>query len=351
MPEIAEVALYAQSIRFILDHHQLISIEVIGGKYYTYEIHNDQGQWVNKIINPKTGRLINIDPNLHLGGRYVVNLPQLEIITAQLPLSITGVYTKGKYCWIEIGQWHIGLTFGMSGSIMYPPTIDNLIRFSQAKGKPLTATEYTKHFHVKFTNELGQCFYFSDPRRFGTITLTQDRQQIDRKLNSLGADLLQTPQFSSQQFIQLFQPPGYQRQNICQLLMSQSPLAGIGNYLLNELLYRCQINPWALVRDLSEETLQTMYMVIKDLVKTAYQMGGSSLYTYLTSQGDLGRFQHLLQVYNQKHDPLGHEVKVISETQSPDHRTKHYVPEIQIIGRFRDPLNKIRPLLTLKKMI
>jgi formamidopyrimidine-DNA glycosylase len=330
MPEIAEVAKFADSIRAIIarsGHSALTGIDLIAGKYMSYHIQSNEIEssppiptWINKIKNPKTGRLINIKESEYPNGQYrpcLDNLDEINRLCASDPLQIISVNTRGKFCWIELEKnWFIAMTFGMSGTIQY--SLD-------------------KHSHICFhlqsdsDSDSDSAFYFADSRRFGSVTISQDRSILDDKLSALGVDLLTDPDFND--------PTIFRKHhgNICKVLMDQKgPIAGIGNYLKAEILYQCGINPWAHIDDLTDEHLQLLLTTTKAIMLNAFNSQGATLYTYSSADKIKGEFQHQLKIYGKSKDPLGNTVQLINESISPDHRTTHYVPEIQTIGNHRD---------------
>lgn len=274
-----------------------------------------------------------------LGGRYMkIGITNLQELTQVLPLKIISINVKGKFCWIELDQnWFISITFGMSGGIYYEPTEDVLKDYSALNGKEITRTEYMKHFHIKFENTLNQCFYFGDIRRFGTITIANNRIALDKKLNKLGPDMLTGTPISDEKFIQIFRQPKFNNKNICCVLMGQEAISGVGNYMKAEILYECKINPCALVSDLDDRILIQLHHAVKDIALRSYNGHGATLYTYTGTRKEKGTFQNLLKVYGKQFDPLGNPVIQIPESISPDKRTTHYVPMIQVIGNKRDP--------------
>ena len=271
---------------------------------------------------------------------------------AVLPLPVTAVKVKGKFCWIELGpEWFIGITFGMAGGIFYDPTDVILEEYSKKTGKVVTRQEYMKHFHVRFTADDGQVVYYGSTR-FGTLVVSQDRTKLNKKTESLGPDLLTGEPITDAEFIEIFRQPKFNKHNICHVLMEQKAVSGIGNYLKAEILYECQINPWANVMDLDDETLTHLHQTCRSLARQAYVGHGASLYTYTGTRREKGSFQNILKVYGKDIDPLGNQVMTIDEHHSPDKRTTHYVPSIQTLGQERDPhFVKKKLVIKLKKKL
>jgi formamidopyrimidine-DNA glycosylase len=311
MPENAEITLMVDAIRDIMSGKRLKSIEVLGGRYM------------------KDGQPV---------------LANLEEISLQLPLKIVSINVKGKFSWIILeDDWYISLTFGMSGGIYYEPTEAVLREHSLQVGKTISKREYMKHFHIKFEADDGQCFYFGDARRFGTITISNDHTSLNKKINELGPDLLTGEPITDAQFIKIFRQPKFNNKNICRVLMEQHAVSGVGNYIKAEVLYECHINPWAVVSDIDDKTLSQLHQAIRGIVRRAYAGHGASLYTYTGTRREKGTFQEMLQVYGKNTDPFGNQVMTIPESESPDKRTTHYVQSVQTIGIDRDPNIKRYP--------
>lgn len=301
---------------------------------------------IRNIINNKKLKSINI-----LGGKYLKNgqpcLQNLNELSQHLPLTVKSVNIKGKFCWIELDKnWYISITFGMSGGIYYEPTESTLNDYSIQNGKKITKDEYMKHFHILFESTTGDRFYFGDPRRFGNISIANDRIDLDKKLAELGPDMLTGTPISDDAFVKIFRQTKFNNKNICKVLMEQHAVSGVGNYIKAEVLYDCHINPWALISDIDDQTLIKLHHSIRDIVLKAYNAHGTTLYTYSGTQREKGQFQNMLKVYGKDKDPYGNIVTKIPENISPDKRTTHYVHSIQTIGQYRDP--NLKPKITIK---
>ena len=93
----------------------------------------------------------------------------------------------------------------------------------------------------------------------------------------------------------------------------------------------------ASVLDIGDQTLIDLHHAIREIALEAYKGHGASLYTYTGTRREKGSFQEMLKVYGKQVDPVGNTVITIPETTSPDKRTTHYAPVIQVIGNSRDP--------------
>lgn len=273
MPEIAEVMLMMDTVRELTKSLKLIKINIISGKY-------KNGKQSIKMFNE---------------------------LSESLPILIKSVKTKGKFSWIHLkGGWYIWITFGMSGSIK---------------------REIDSHSRIEFELSDGTKFYFSDARNFGNIVCS-NKEDLRKKINEIGPDLLNN-NLDDNEMINRFRTKCKSNKNVCQALMEQKILSGIGNYIKSECLYRAKINPNAKIGNLSDLLLSELYHHAQDIAKESYNVLGASIYTYTDSNRKNGKFQDMLKVYNCKEDPDGNK---ISQLTTPDKRNTFWVKSVQYNG-------------------
>eukprot|EP00559_Dactyliosolen_fragilissimus_P008882 CAMPEP_0184858616 /NCGR_PEP_ID=MMETSP0580-20130426/3697_1 /TAXON_ID=1118495 /ORGANISM="Dactyliosolen fragilissimus" /LENGTH=639 /DNA_ID=CAMNT_0027354857 /DNA_START=674 /DNA_END=2590 /DNA_ORIENTATION=+ len=183
-------------------------------------------------------------------------------------------------------------------------------------------------------------FYY-DTRNFGTLRFSLSRKELENKLAKLGPDLLQDCDEST--FLSILES---QRQttNISKLLMNQSKICGIGNYILAEGLYRANIDPFASLHEIHTNQRKNLFWELRSVITDSYrsqgltrQKGGS----YRQVDGHKGTFEFSLQVYQQEYCPKGY--KVIRDTNGPHGRTIWFVKEqlfIPLSERFNETTNK-----------
>lgn len=238
-------------------------------------------------------------------------------------LNIESHGTKGKVGWLRLTTsssphplvGYLTFHFGMSGNF----------RFHRG--------EVPKHGLVKFTGDDGArevetSIWYHDIRRFGRIQFLSEGE-FNWKMSKLGHDLLTDSEMSKEDLLRRVRR--YPEKNICKLMLEQGKVwAGIGNYMVSEILYENLISPYRKVNQLSDEQIWDIYRSARDLAKSAYQSGGASLYTFTGMNGDQSNFKEQLKVYGKKRDPRGNEVVTIPAKDSPDGRTKHVVPALQL---------------------
>ena len=249
-------------------------------------------------------RILDVQIN---SGRYVKHGPfkGYDLLEMQLfPLIVDEVCCKGKFIYFKFNSGaSLWSTLGMSG---------------------MWQRKKSKHTRVTLTNHKGQNVYFNDVRNFGTLKYVQTSQELEKKLKTLGPDVLSEPAVGPGLFRQRFLNKS--NKTITENLMNQSVISGVGNYLKAEILYACQISPHRLCKDITAEEYGRLYEACFWLPRLSYKMGGATLATYRDADGKSGEFSRRFAVYNQKTDPEG---RTVIKENTKDKRTTHWVPEVQ----------------------
>jgi len=266
-PEGAEVKLFGESLASVVSGKSLTAVDVVSGRYTKS------------------------------------NVEGLDLFKARLPTKIVGVGVHGKFIyWIATNDVFIYNTLGMTGS---------------------WSLEETKHSRVVFDLEGGVRVFFNDQRNFGTIKMVAGRDNLIKKLQSFGPDML-SQQVSDAFFTsQLMQRPEW---TLAEAVMDQSLIAGVGNYVKAESLYRAGLSPHRQVQTLNSSDFARLKQAIQTILIDAYRRGGASIQTYRDFEGNEGEYSQKFLVYNQDEDPNGN--KVVRE-KTNDGRTTHWVPAVQ----------------------
>jgi len=233
-----------------------------------------------------------------VGGRYLKK-PIEGIESAKFPLAIESIGCKGKFIhWSFSGTDTVMFnTLGMSGSW----------------------SNVARHARVRLTTTVGDVF-FNDPRNFGTIKFTT-RSELARKLKSLGPDVLSEPVTFEEFSAAIRKRP---RRTLPEVLMDQSVVSGVGNYLKSDSLWLARLSPHREVGSLSDPELRALYSAVRATIRTAYDSGGSTILTYRGFDGAAGGHVHL--AYGRREDPNGEPV-TCEETK--DGRTTWWCPSVQ----------------------
>ncbi len=154
---------------------------------------------------------------------------------------------------------------------------------------------HDKYVHVLFTLSGGKKLAFSDPRKFGKMTLLDTKNMHESKhLKDLGPEPLEKG-FTLETFKERLtkKPNG----KIKTVLMDQSILVGVGNIYSDEVLWRADVHPERLVRNINNKELRKIYESTKILLNKGIDFGGDSMSDYINVYGEKGNFQSEHTVY------------------------------------------------------
>jgi formamidopyrimidine-DNA glycosylase len=157
-----------------------------------------------------------------------------------------------------------------------------------------------RHDHVVLETDAPARIVFTDPRRFGLMTLIPTARLEEHPLfKGLGVEPL------SDDFDAAFlrRVLADKKTPIKSALLDQRVIAGLGNIYVCEALFRARISPKRLARNLSSKSFAPLTTAIKAVLREAIKAGGSSLRDHQRVDGALGEFQHRFAVYNREGKP------------------------------------------------
>lgn len=161
--------------------------------------------------------------------------------------TFVGTERIGKQLFVALsnGAW-LTLHFGMTGSLRYFRDRDDAPRFTK----------------VLFGLSDGFFVAFRCPRILGRVGLADDLEAF-RKKKKLGQDALKMtlPDFQAR----LSGRKGL----IKPLLMNQRTVAGLGNWIVDEMLYQAQVHPETPTNQLAEDKVAVIYEKMQYILDTA----------------------------------------------------------------------------------
>ena len=83
-------------------------------------------------------------------------------------------------------------------------------------------------------------------------------------------------------------------------LLNQKLLRGVGNIYADESLFRAGIRPRRRAASISRERLEKLLIAVKEVLKEAIALGGSSVSDYVNAEGEEGFFQLQHRVYGRE---------------------------------------------------
>ncbi len=184
------------------------------------------------------------------------------------------------------------------------------------------------HTRVTLHLEGGEPLYFQDARRFGKMAVVKPGQYPGMPtLSGMGPEPLSID-FSATQFVKAVAGGG---KMIKPWLLSQVPVAGVGNIYADESLWAAELHP-AQTR-LKPAEVKRLYTAIRETMTAAVAAGGSTLSdgTYQQPDGVGGLFQMRHNVYDRAGQPCARCGTEIVKTVLAQRGT-HFCPHCQVLS-------------------
>jgi endonuclease VIII len=142
------------------------------------------------------------------------------------------------------------------------------------KGKTLILPERDRRERARIVAKGGAAILLSAPIFHIGEGDPYDQVEI---LRTLGPDALPYNQrFQAKEFQRRLLLAEYLDLPIGAALLNQRIVSGLGNYLRAEILFACKLDPWRLVRELSERNLKCLTRKIPGLTRHAYERGATA---------------------------------------------------------------------------
>ncbi len=147
-----------------------------------------------------------------------------------------------------------------------------------------------KHTHAVAKLASGRELRFVDPRRFGRLSVAHG-------FDVAGSEPLEV---ELHRFVELFRG---RKTPIKSALLNQKLLRGVGNIYADESLFRAGIRPRRRAASLTRKELSRLHGTIREVLKEAISLGGSSISDYVDAEGGEGFFQLQHRVYGREGEP------------------------------------------------
>ena len=155
------------------------------------------------------------------------------------------------------------------------------------------SAEIAKHTHLIAKLASGRELRFIDPRMFGKLSVHLHPGGFDPG----GVEPLEV---SEEQFVALFRG---RKTPIKSALLNQKLLRGVGNIYADESLFRAGIRPRRRAAAITREQLGKLHRAVREVLREAIALGGSSISDYVDADGDEGFFQLHHRVYGREGEP------------------------------------------------
>lgn len=204
--------------------------------------------------------------------------PAVEVVAAR----VEGVERRGKYLLFALDDdRELVVHLGMTGTLRVTP-------------------EPVPDDHVRATWELDdrRRLVFRDVRRFGRIRVVpKGSYETISTLHNLGPEPFD-PSFTAEH---LHRALNKSSRRIKTQLLSQRPVAGLGNIYADEALWLARAHPAA--RAISMPAATRLHDAIRGVLRAAIDNGGTTLRDYRNAEGEAGTNQFHLLCYGRADEP------------------------------------------------
>lgn len=271
MPEGVEIRKFADILSANLVGHSIIAVNILKGRY------------TKKVFNGYN-----------------------ELI-ANLPVIVKSVKTKGKFTYLELQSTRekktlwlfstLGLTGGWTVASKNKSKLKTIPNIRYLRGNSQTNNELVfaypiiweyisnnnltewfekalNHLNVEFildgdlNNGLdnGLVAYFYDQLSFGTLSVIDTREELDKKLKELGPDIMNDAETTFEVFKKQIMKKNNHSKMIGNVIVNQKVISGIGNYLRADALWMARISPFRKVKDINDNEIEKLYRSIRILM-------------------------------------------------------------------------------------
>ncbi|HZC24154.1 MAG TPA: bifunctional DNA-formamidopyrimidine glycosylase/DNA-(apurinic or apyrimidinic site) lyase [Candidatus Binatia bacterium] len=259
------------------------------GKHIVFDL--DRVDGVERAPSPAKGWRRNKNSKGSKGNSTSAASAALAVADEGVRPTKTAIQTKA--------QWIVHL--GMTGSL----------RVCEPQ------TEVAKHTHAILKLASGREVRFVDPRRFGRLSVATSAEFDATGIEPLEIDL--------EHFIALFRG---RKTPIKSALLNQNLLRGVGNIYADESLFRAGLRPRRRASSITRDQLAKLHAVVKEVLKEAIALGGSSISDYVGADGEEGFFQLRHRVYGREAEPCLVCKSPIKRVVIAG-RSSHYCPKCQ----------------------
>ncbi|HMD15163.1 MAG TPA: bifunctional DNA-formamidopyrimidine glycosylase/DNA-(apurinic or apyrimidinic site) lyase [Terriglobales bacterium] len=177
----------------------------------------------------------------------------------------------------EMAQWIVHL--GMTGRMVV--------------SEP--AAEVAKHTHLIAKLASGRELRFIDPRMFGKLSV-----HLLSESGGFDPGGVEPLEVSEEDFTALFRG---RKTPIKSALLNQKLLRGVGNIYADESLFRAGIRPRRRAAAITRQQLGKLHSAVREVLREAIALGGSSISDYVDADGEEGFFQLQHRVYGREGEP------------------------------------------------
>src|SRR5271169_507392 len=229
-----------------------------------------------------------------MGKHIVFDLEQVRVERALLPAKGRKPDQKRKGTAVKSAHASSTAQAETGGATRTPSTAQWIVHLGMTGSLRVCEpqTEVAKHTHAILKLASGRELRFVDPRRFGRLSVAQAGDFNAAGIEPLDVDL--------DRFLALFRG---RKTPIKSALLNQKLLRGVGNIYADESLFRAGLRPRRRASTIPREQLGKLLAAVKEVLKEAIALGGSSISDYVDADGEEGFFQLQHRVYDRESEP------------------------------------------------
>lgn len=256
---------------------------------------------LNKLILNKTIEKVDVFVD------RIIRTPEVEKFSNILTnKTIKNMNRLGKHLIFEFDDFFIVSHLRMEGKYFFYETKEPI----------------SKHDHVIFHFTDGSQLRYNDVRKFGTMDLVLDVNQVS-SVAELGLEPM-NPNLDSNYLLQKFKKITKPIKNS---LLDQTIIAGLGNIYVDEVLFYSGIFPTRKTNTITEKEADLICIASKEIIEKAIKFGGSTIRSY-NSLGETGEMQDFHKIYGKNNTPCVNCNTLISKTKISGRGT-HYCSNCQ----------------------
>ncbi|MBI4993108.1 MAG: bifunctional DNA-formamidopyrimidine glycosylase/DNA-(apurinic or apyrimidinic site) lyase [Candidatus Magasanikbacteria bacterium] len=232
-----------------------------------------------KIIGVKTTVKARLNKSRAAFARFLIGKKLVDIgrVGKLLIFVLSG---KGNYLLVHLK---------MTGQLIYRRGREVVAGGHSDSGQVELPGNYTR---AEFIFADKSVLYFNDLRRFGYLHLVGEKELAEIK-SKYGIEPL-TKDFTFKNFLSRLQN---KKTSIKSALLNQSLFAGIGNIYADESCFLAGIRPAVKVSKLTGVQANKLYRSIESVIRKSINKRGTTFSSYVDSDGRIGGFKKLLNVY------------------------------------------------------
>lgn len=271
-----------------------------------------QVYWINKFVHDKEFY------GIKNCGKYIFDPDEF---TSSFRKPMQYIKSKGKVIFMQFHNIGVAIHHKMGGY------------FTLTKDKYCQVVFYFRGIGESKKTGMNITKLYLSNSRFGNFDIC-DSKIIQEKIDALKPDFIGDFRIDLSTWRRNIKQASKKR-GIYDLLLSQKDIcSGLGNYLCANILYRAKLHPKETLDKLTIDDIEQLYSICETTVKEYYDNHIIEIDKYIVAHPDFKINENGLSldyatkhhdVYMQKTDPLGNQIKTLKLAG----RTCHYSPTIQ----------------------